>query len=63
MSVEDWCQLEQVADAIRDALAAHGFNSSAALRWLSQQDVVKLGLQPGHVRELQKAIEKWAGSA
>jgi hypothetical protein len=61
MALVDFCSTYDISGTVQAKLLDHGFNSSHALRYVTVDDLQKVGLLCGELAELKDAISHWCG--
>ncbi|KAG1794193.1 uncharacterized protein HD556DRAFT_1237028, partial [Suillus plorans] len=61
LTLIDFCSMYEISDTLRKKLLEHGFNSSHSLRYVTIDDLQKVGLLCGELAELKDAISRWCG--
>jgi hypothetical protein len=61
MSLVDFCSAYDLSQTLHSKLSDHGFSSSHSLRYVTLDDLQKVGLLCGELAELKDAIARWCG--
>jgi hypothetical protein len=60
MTITDFCAQNELGDGTLQKFNAHGYERARVLRFITLDDVTKMGLRLGEIAELRDAIERWS---
>ncbi|KAG0708419.1 hypothetical protein DFH29DRAFT_479955 [Suillus ampliporus] len=61
MNLTDFCSAYELSQILQSKLSDHGFTSSHSLRYVTVDDLQKVGLLCGELAELKDAVARWCG--
>ena len=60
MTITEFCAQNELGDGTLQKFNAHGYERARVLRFITLDDVTKMGLRLGEIAELRDAIDKWS---
>jgi hypothetical protein len=60
MTITEFCAQNELGDGTLQKFNAHGYERARVLRFITLDDVTKMGLRLGEIAELRDAIERWS---
>jgi hypothetical protein len=58
--ITTFCVITSLDDAIAEKLAANGYRTTAAFRFIELKDLPLIQFLPGEIAELREAVWEWA---